>query len=78
VQRTEERSKEAPGRGRTAAPAVLKALEGCLKLLRNEETGKLLFHRSDVSGMTEEQQARALAAFKTLDKRVADLRRILN
>jgi hypothetical protein len=45
--------------------------------LRDEETGKLLFRRGDVTELTEEQQERASAAFKVLDKRVADLRRLL-
>lgn len=77
VRKAEDRDRNAPGRGRTAAPAVLKAIESCLRLLRDEETGKLLFRRGDVSAMTEEQQARAETAFRALDKRVADLRRIL-
>jgi hypothetical protein len=77
VQKTEVRSKDAPGRGRVAAPDVIKAIEGCLRLLRDEESGKLLFRRGDVTDLTEEQWERASAAFKVLDKRVADLRRIL-
>jgi hypothetical protein len=78
VQKTEERDKAKPGRGRTPAPRVLKAIEGCLRLLRDEETGKLLFRQADVAEMTEEQHTRAAAAFKALEKRVDDLRRILD
>jgi hypothetical protein len=77
VQKAEVRSATAPGRGRTAAPSVSKAVEGCLRLLRDEETGKLLFRKSDISGLTEEQLERARTAFKLLDKRVEDLRRLL-
>jgi hypothetical protein len=77
VQKQEVRDKAAPGRGRTSTPGVLKSIEGCLRLLRDEETGKLLFRRSDVAEMTDEQHARAGAAFKALEKRVSDLRRIL-
>jgi hypothetical protein len=57
---------------------VLKAIEACLRVLRDEETGKLLFHRSDVTEMTDEQQAKADAALRSLEKRVAELRRILS
>lgn len=75
VQKTEERTKST--RGRKPTPNVLRAIEGCLRLLRDEGSGKLLFRRGDISGLTEEQQARAAAAFKTLDKRVAELRKML-
>jgi hypothetical protein len=68
---------EPPGRGRRPSPGVLKSIEHCLRLLREEETGKLLFRRSDIAEMTEEQHARADAVLKTLEKRIADLRRIL-
>jgi hypothetical protein len=77
VDKAEQRDEEHPGRGRLPSPAALKAIEGCLRLLRDEETGKLLFSRHDIAQMTEEQRARAEAASKVLEKRVADLRRIL-
>lgn len=77
VQKEAERDKSASGRGRKRSPEVLKAIEGCLRVLRNEETGKLLFSRGDVAEMTDEQQTRAGAALKSLEKRVAELRRIL-
>jgi hypothetical protein len=76
-QKEQDRSNEASGRGRKRSPEVLKAIESCLRVLRDEETGKLLFHRSDVAELTDEQQARADAALKSLEKRVAELRRIL-
>jgi hypothetical protein len=71
------RDDEHPGQGRRPTPGMLKAIEGCLRLLRNEETGKLLFRKGDAKQMTEEQNARADAALQVLEKRVADLRRIL-
>jgi hypothetical protein len=77
VQKQEERDKSAPGRGRTPTPGVLRSIEGCLRLLRDEDTGKLLFRRRDVAALTEEQRARAEAAFKALEKRIADLRHML-
>jgi hypothetical protein len=46
-------------------------------VLRDEGTGKLLFHRSDVTEMTDQQPAKADAALQSLEKRVAELRRIL-
>jgi hypothetical protein len=78
VQKTEVRKAEAPGPGRRPTPTVLKAVDACLRQLRDEETGKLLFHRSDVSELTDEQLARAQAAYKILEKRVAELGRILS
>jgi hypothetical protein len=77
VQRSVVRKKGAPGRGRTPKPAALKALEICLRSVRDEKSGKLLFTRSDVTEMTDEQLERAKAAFKILDKRLGELRRIL-
>lgn len=77
VDKAAVRDPEHPGRGRLPTPGVLKAIEGCLRLLRDEETGKLLFRKADAKAMTEEQQARAEAAFQVLEKRVADLRRVL-
>jgi hypothetical protein len=78
VQKAEVRKPDAPGSGRKPTPAVMKAIDACLRQLRDEETGKLLFRRSDIRALTEEQQERAVAAFTALDKRVADLRRILS
>jgi hypothetical protein len=77
VQKAELRRPEAPGRGRRPTPTVLKAVDVCLRQLRDEDTGKLLFRRADVSELTEEQRTRAQAAFKILEKRVAELGRIL-
>jgi polyhydroxyalkanoate synthesis regulator phasin len=78
VQKEQEKAKDTSGRGRKRSPEVLKAIEACLRVLRDEETGKLLFHRSDVTEMTDEQQAKADAALRSLEKRVAELRRILS
>lgn len=77
VDKAAVRDRERPGRGRLPSPSMLKAIEGCLRMLRDEETGKLLFKKADVGQMTEEQQARAEAALTVLEKRVTDLRRIL-
>lgn len=76
VQKEQEKGKDV-ARGRKRSPEVLKAIEACLRVLRDEETGKLLFHRSDVTEMTEEQRAKADVALKSLEKRVTELRRIL-
>lgn len=77
VQREQEKNKDASGRGRKRSPDVLKAVERCLRALRNEETGKLLFSKGDVTSLNEEQRGRADLALKSLEKRVAELRRIL-
>lgn len=76
VQKEQEKGKDT-ARGRKRSPEVLKAIEACLRVLRDEGTGKLLFHRSDVTEMTDEQQAKADAALTSLERRVAELRRIL-
>lgn len=78
VQRTATRSKDAPGRGRVANPGVIKAVEGCLRLLRNERSGRLLFQRSDIQDLSEEQRERARAAVNALQKRVSELERLLS
>ncbi|MCL2778722.1 MAG: hypothetical protein FWD73_12025 [Polyangiaceae bacterium] len=72
-----EHGKEASEPGRKRSPEILKAAEACLRVLRNEETGKLLFRRSDVANMTGEQRAKVDAVVTSLEKRVAELRRIL-
>lgn len=76
VQREQDKAKE-PGRGRKRSPEVLKAIEACLRLLRDEDTGRLLFHKRDISKLTEEQLSRANTTLTTLEKRVAELRRLL-
>jgi hypothetical protein len=69
------KSDSTPGRKRRAE--ALRAVERCLRSLRNEDTGKLLFHRSDIAEMTEEQQAQLATGVASLAKRVAELQRIL-
>ena len=73
----EEHGKEASGSGRKRSPEILRAAEACLRVLRNEETGRLLFRRSDVAKMSDEQRAKVDAVVTSLEKRVAELRRIL-
>lgn len=77
VQREQDKDKGASARGRKRSPEILKAVERCLRALRNEETGKLLFSKGDVTSMNEEQRGRVGIALKSLEKRVAELRRIL-
>jgi hypothetical protein len=77
IQKEDERSKAASGRGRKRTPEVLKAIETCLRALRDEETGRLLFRRSDLDAMTDEQVTRGQAALATLEKRVAELQRLM-
>ena len=72
-----ERSNAGSDRGRKRTPQVLRAIDACLRALRDEETGRLLVRRSDIDEMTEEQLARAQTALASLGKRVADLRRLL-
>lgn len=56
---------------------VIQAIEASLRALRDEDTGRLLVRRSDVDTMTEEQIARAQATLASLEKRVAELRRLM-
>jgi hypothetical protein len=78
IQKEVERGSGSSGRGRKRTPQALRAIEACLRALRDEEAGKLLVRRSDVDDMTEEQLARAQTALASLEKRVADLRRLLD
>jgi len=77
IQKEAERTNAGSGRGRKRTPQVLRTIEHCLRTLRDEDTGRLLIRRSDINDMTEEQVARAQTALASLEKRVADLRRLL-
>jgi hypothetical protein len=77
VQKEETRTSTGATRGRRRTPEVLKAVEVCLRVLRDEETGRLLFRRSDLNQMTDEQLARGQTAVATLEKRVSELRRLM-
>ncbi len=77
IQKVVERSNAGSDRGRKRTPQVLRTIDACLRALRDEETGRLLVRRSDIDDMTEEQLARAQTALASLEKRVADLRRLL-
>ena len=77
VQKEVERAGTASGRGRKRTPVAVQAIDACLRALRDEETGRLLVKRSDLDEMTEEQAARAQAALTSLEKRVAELRRLM-
>jgi len=78
IQEEVERDSAGSGGGRKRTPQAMRAIEACLRALRDEETGKLLVRRSDVDEMTEEQLARAQTALASLEKRVVDLRRLLS
>jgi hypothetical protein len=58
-------------------PQIIRSLELCANALRDEETGRLPFFRSDVEQLSEEQQRRARKALEQLTKRVGDLQRLL-
>ena len=77
IQKEVDRDSAGLGRGRKRTPQALRAIEVCLRALRDEQTGKLLVRRSHVDEMTEEQLVRAQTALAWLEKRVADLRRLL-
>lgn len=77
IQKEAERGSADSGRGRKRTPQVLRAIEVCLRALRDEETGRLLVRRSDIDEMTEEQLARAQTTLVSLEKRVTELRRLI-
>jgi hypothetical protein len=77
VQKEGDRTRSGAVRGRRRTPEALKAIEACLRALRDEATGRLLFRRSDIDQMTEEQVARGQAAVAMLEKRVTELRRLM-
>lgn len=76
VKREAERGKNG-SRGRKPKPEVLRALDQCLRLLRDADTGRLLFLKGDVAALTEEQREQAATALRSLEKRVIELRRII-
>jgi hypothetical protein len=65
------------GPGRKRVPDVVKKLDACLRAIRDDETGRLAFRSSDLKHLTDEQQALAIAALQTLQKRLAELRKML-
>jgi hypothetical protein len=77
VRKEADRRRSTSNRGRPRTPEVIKAIDSCLRSLRNEETSKLRFSRSDLAKLNEEQHARVGQALELLEKRVAELRRIV-
>jgi hypothetical protein len=75
IKKEEGRNKSTSKRGRKPVPEVVKAIENCLRAVRDADTGKLLFRRADVAELNEEQHARAATALNSLEKRIAELSR---
>lgn len=78
IQKEDERRGTISARGRRRRPELLRSLEACLRVLRDEETGRLLIRRGDISHLTDEQLERSRTALAVLEKRVAELRRLLS
>jgi len=64
-------------RGRKPLPEVLKALRRCVKLMRDEETGRLGFRRSDIDELDEEQGKEAAELAENLHRRAGELAKLL-
>ncbi len=77
VRKETDRKKGASNRGRPRTPQVVRAVEACLRVLKNEETGRLSFSRSDIAELNDAQRARVDTALESLEKRVAELRRLV-
>lgn len=71
-----ERSKST--RGRKRIPKVLRALNQCMKALRDESTGKLLLYRDDVRRMDAAQTLQARQAARSLHHKVEELLELLH
>lgn len=71
-----QRSEKHAGIGRKRTPGVLQGLRTCLRAIRDENTGRLAYRRQDVEELTDEQRALGLATLETLEKRIAELRRL--
>lgn len=71
-----QQSEKHGGIGRKRTPGVLQGLRACLRAIRDEETGRLAYRRQDISDLTDEQRALGQATLETLEKRVAELRRL--
>ncbi len=63
-------------RGRKPVPPLIKALEAGARGLRDADTNRLAFSKADVHALTPEQEERARVAFRELEKRLAELRRL--
>jgi hypothetical protein len=72
-----QRSEKPSGPGRKRTPDVMKGLDACLRAVRDAETGRLAFRRSDLKRLTDEQQALARTTLQTLEKRLTELRKML-
>lgn len=77
VQKEQGRRDAATARGRKRTPELLKALERCVNALRDDDTGRLLFRRSEIDELSDEQLERGRTALSTLEKRVSELRRLM-
>jgi hypothetical protein len=72
-----QRAEKPSGPGRKRMPDVVKGLDACLRAIRDADTGKLAFRRSDLKHLTDEQHALARTTLQTLEKRLAELRKML-
>jgi len=69
------RSKSA--RGRKPIPAAMRAINLCVKALRDDLTGKLTVGRDDIDCLTDQQIEEARAMTDLLLKRVGELMKLL-
>lgn len=72
-----EREKTKSSRGRKPSPALLRALNLCVKTVKDESTGRVRFRRDDVAALTDEQRDAARVLTETLAKRVEELTKLL-
>ena len=72
-----ERERTKSNRRRKPSPSVLRALRACVRALRDESTGRLVFRRDDIASLTEDQQGVARGLAETLGKRVDELAKLL-
>jgi hypothetical protein len=60
-------------RGRKRVPEVIKAIDLCVRQLRDEATGRLVFRREEIAKLTPEEVQLVRTKVETLSRRVEEL-----
>lgn len=68
-----EREKHKSTRGRKPTPEILRALALCIRAVRNEDTGRLMFRQDDVNQLTEVQRGELKKMLESLTQRLGEL-----
>jgi len=73
VQQDVARFRLRSGRGRRRKPALIRALDTCVQLLKEGDTDRLAFHRAELAELSLDERVRAKRAYEQLQKRLDEL-----